>query len=710
MSETGTLTLKQTGRLLTIDTPLGPDVMLLTELTGEDAISQPFLFEVTVATTASETDVRSLLGGPTTLYLGASADSAGFPVNGMVRRVSGYTVDPQGLAVWRLEVVPRLWFLSCIADCRIFQTQSAKDILQTIFGEQGITDFEFRGGASLPTMDYCVQYRETTLAFVSRLMERFGLFYWHEHTDSSHTLVIADANNRAKPVTEGDAAFLGGAMQSTSIAALAQDYSYRPGKWTMTDYDFTAPSKSLLASTPTLVTDPASMKQHEIYDYPGIYTDTGAGGDITKMHVEIEEALYQRVHGRGALASFGAGRRCKAKGPEEGAKEEEFLLTRVRHRASEQSHGTGRTTPARYENEFTAVPMDVPYRHPTGTPRPLMHGPQTAIVTGPSGEKIFTDKYGRVKVQFHWDRLGKNDDKSSCWIRVSQSWAGRAFGTIHIPRIGQEVIVEFLEGDPDQPIVTGRVYNGTNSVPYTLPDNKTQSGIKTASVPSGGSNELRFEDKAGSEEIYLHAQKDLTAVVENNETRTVKNNQTETIQGNVSLTVDKSVTANITQDVSETIGQSVKKTVGGSVTQTVTGSVTQTVTGSVSQTVTGSVSQTFAASLTQTVVGGITVTTPATMTVTAVGGYNLIAPSQAWQTGPTSLSAYGFSMSSLGEQVQTVGSSQAVIGMQQQAVGLNVAVNGIAQTTNGLHLHDVDGISKNDAPMTINNYALCIFL
>lgn len=690
---TGSTSLDQSGRLLRIETPLGTTTSVLTEVVGEDAISEPFLFDITIATTEEESAIRSLLGGPVTIWLGGTKDSDGFPVNGIVRRVSGYTTDEYGLHVWRLELVPRLWLLSCIADCRIFQNKSVQDILETIFGEQGITDYEFRVSETLTPMEYCVQWRETTLAFVSRLLERFGLFYWHEHVEGKHTLVVADSNKRAQLGPSLDTVYFGQTAQTHGISALSEDYSYRPGKWTMTDYDFTAPTKSLQASTPTIVQEPASMASHEIYDFPGIYTDTGAGKDITKMHVEIEEALFHRMHGQSGIGAFAAGQRCKAQSSAAGAELQDFLLVRIRHRGSEASHRSGNAGPPRYENDFTAVPMDVPYRHPTRTPQPLMHGPQTAIVTGPSGDVVYTDQYGRVKVQFHWDRVGKNDDHSSCWIRVSQSWAGRSFGTMHLPRIGQEVIVDFLEGNPDRPIVTGRVYNGDNPVPYALPANKTQSGIKTHSVPNGGNNELRFEDKGGSEEIYLHAQKDLTAVVENNETRTVKKDQTETVQGNVKQTVDQNVTVMVNQDVSETIMGSVKKDV--------TGSVTQTIVGSVSQTVMSSVTQTYMGSLSQTVMGGITILTPATMTVTATGGYNLIAPTQAWQTGPQSLSAYGNVFAAMGQQTQTVGNSDAVI-------GINMAVNGVAQTVNGVHMEDIAGAEVKNIGVQIKTAATAI--
>lgn len=696
----GSASLDQSGRLLRIETPLGTTTSVLTEIVGEDAISQPFVFDLTIATTEDETAIRSLLGGPVTIWLGGTADSDGFPVNGVVRRVSGYTIDEFGLNVWRLELVPRLWLLSCIADCRIFQNQSVQDILETIFGEQGITDYEFRVSETLKPMEYCVQWRETTLAFVSRLLERFGLFYWHEHTEGKHTLVIADSNKRAQLGPSLDTVYLGQTAQTQGISALSEDYSYRPGKWTMTDYDFTAPTKSLTASTPTLVREPASMASHEIYDFPGIYTDTGTGNDITKMHVEIEEALFHRMHGESGLGAFAAGQRCKAQASGDNATVQEFLLVRVRHRGREASHRSASAGAPRYENDFTGVPMDVPYRHPTGTPQPLMHGPQTAIVTGPSGDVVYTDKYGRVKVQFHWDRVGKNDDHSSCWIRVSQGWAGRSFGTMHLPRIGQEVIVDFLEGNPDRPIITGRVYNGDNQVPYALPANKTQSGIKTHSVPNGGNNELRFEDKSGSEEIYLHAEKDLTVVVENNETRTVKADQTETIQGAVKQTVDKTVTIEVLQDVKETIN--------GSVTKTVMGSVTQEVMSSVSQTVMGSVTQTFMGSLSQTVLGGITMLTPATMTVTATGGYNLIAPTQAWQTGPQSLSAYGNVFAAAGQSTQTTGNSTAVIGMQQQVVGVSMATNGVSQTINGVHMADIAGAEVKNIGVQIKTAATAI--
>ncbi len=520
----------QTGRLLQIRTSLGPDSALLTEVQGHDRISHPFLFEIEIATREPDDQVRSLLGMPVTLFLAEHADFDGRPVHGIVKRLSGCRIGARGIRFWRADVVPQIWFLSYVADCRIFQDKSVLDIIESVLQEHNITDFEIRATRdNYPKMEYCVQYREDTLKFVSRLMERFGLFYWHEHDSDKHVLVIADGNMKSKPAGVGAVSV---AAQDGGVTALQFDYSYRPGKWTLSDYDFEAPTKNLLASTPTILKIP-QITQREIYDYPGLYATRDAGNHFTRQHIEGEEAQYQVLRGTGRYAPFDAGRRCKATSVWRGtgAIDEDLLLIEVRHTAADHAQISGDAAPPYYANEFRAIPLQTPYRHPQVTPRPFVHGPQTAVVTGPSGSEIHTDKYGRVKVRFHWDRNpdGNRDDVSSCWIRVSQAWAGRNWGSIHIPRVGQEVIVDFLEGDPDRPIITGRVYNGDNPVPYDLPAHATQSGIKSHSSPGSGSNEFRFEDKQGSEEVWFHAQKDLNSKIENDETRKVGNNRTTTI-------------------------------------------------------------------------------------------------------------------------------------------------------------------------------------
>ena len=549
----------QENRLLAIDTPLGKDKVLLTGLDGHDEISRGFRFTLEMATEATDAEIHSLLGKPVTIWLSNQSSAPRRPVNGVIRKLSGPLINVRAFRIWRAEVVPRLLFLTCTADCRIFQDMSIPDILKSVFKINELTDYEMRSlRGKYPKLDYCVQYRETAFNFVSRLMEDVGMFYWHEHSDGKHLLVISDSNDGAKPTLE-DRLVLSVRPDIGQIQMLQHEYVYRPGKWTLNDYDFRKPRKQLLANTPTTL-DVDRMVQHEIYDWPGLYQDRDVGRDRTRLRIELEESQYHSLRGEGSTCGFDAGRVVTVIPPDGGGgHDEKYLLTEVRHRATDRSYiPLQNTEPARYDNSFTAVPENVPFRPERLTEKPFVRGPQSAAVTGPPGEAIYTDEYGRVKVRFHWDRNpdAKTDENSSCWLRVSQAWADKNFGAIHIPRVGEEVIVDFLEGDPDQPIITGRVYNGDRMAPYSLPANKTQSGIKSHTVNGSGSNELRFEDKQGSEEVWLHAQKDLNAKVENNETREVGKDRTTKIHNNETTTVDvnkeTTVKGNFTEKITGT--------------------------------------------------------------------------------------------------------------------------------------------------------------
>jgi type VI secretion system secreted protein VgrG len=561
----------QEARFLKLDSPLGAENVLLTEIKGKDAISEPFLFEIEFATLLPSARVRKLLAHPVTLWPCNALEIDRRPVNGLVAKLSGPFPGPRGFRLWRAEIVPRLAFLNYTADCRIFQNMTVPDILREIFTQNRLDDFELRGlMGQYPALDYCVQYRETALAFVSRLMEHVGLFYWHEHDESSHRLVITDQNRVAHPAL-GAPVRMQGETGFPDVDTLTSDYAFRPGKWTLTDYDFRSPTQSLIADTPIMQSEPA-MTDYEIFDFPGKYTDPAEGAALTRLRIEYEEVQFQRLRGTGRRAKFDAGRTIEL---EEHDAETidvhgKLLLTEVRHFAVDQSHLAQSREPARYWNEFVAHPASRPFRPERKTPKPFVHGVQTAIVTGPPGETIYTDEHGRVKVRFFWDRnpSGNPDENRSCWLRVSQAWADGKFGGVHLPRIGQEVIVDFLEGDPDRPIITGRVYNGDNMHPYDLPANKTQSGMKSQSVPSGGSNEWRFEDKQGQEELYMHSQRDHRHEIGNDHNHNVGHDHNHGVGHNYNITInnDYNVTTSNNYTTTTTATESTTSAVSKKVT------------------------------------------------------------------------------------------------------------------------------------------------
>src|SRR5215472_13030547 len=527
-------------RLLAIDTPLGKDKLVLTELSGEEEISQPFLFTATMRSEDPDIKPERLIGSKVTMWIKRETTEP-VPISGMVRSLSLASVDVRGFREYQAEIVPWLWFLSCETDCRIFQNQTFPKIIETIFGEKGFTDYETGGlTGSYQKLDFCVQYRETALAFISRWMEELGIFYFFRHEANRHVMVLADQNRAFKPVVEKDALF--GDHSGSNISEWRHSYQFRSGRYAHKDFAFKTPSQDLTTKESSVLKLQHANK-FEIYDYPGGYTQKGDGQQLTRVRMEEHEAAYHTVAGASICASFFAGGKFTMSRHHLQAEEkQEYVLLRVVHRASDYTYITANMGPPSYDNTFEAFPAATKFRPASRTSWPLVQGPQTATVVGPGD--IHTDKYGRVKLQFHWDRRGKKDDKSSCWVRVSQNWAGKGWAGVFIPHVGQEVIVSHQHGDPDMPIVTGRVYNGENSKAIGLPANKTQSAIQDHS-----GNHLLMEGKGGAQEVRLHAVKDMHHTVVNDRTKTVGNDETTKVGGHRKENVDKteSVKINLTR-------------------------------------------------------------------------------------------------------------------------------------------------------------------
>jgi type VI secretion system secreted protein VgrG len=546
----------QTPRLLAVTTPLGADVLLLTAFTGEEALSQPFRYHLEMLSTKETIAAKDIVGKAVTWVVqGKDRDPCYF--NGIVKSFAAAGAHVRDLRRYRAEVVPWLWFLSRNANCRIFQNKTAPQIIEQIFNDRGFSDFEKSLKGSYVKREYCVQYRETDLQFVSRLMEQEGIFYYFRHENGKHTLVLADQKSAYKDAAEKEVDYAAGAHLSGHITRWDHQYEFRSGKWTQTDYNFETPTTSLLTDSSTVVQLTDNQK-FELFDYPGLYQKKSDGTGLTKIRMEEEEAPYEVVSGAATCTSFSPGFKFKLKTHDwEGEAGKSYVITGIRHSAKDTSYNLQEAQDQEYKNTFTCIPAATTFRPARTTPRPTVQGPQTAVVVGPSGEEIYTDKYGRVKVQFFWDREGKKDENSSCWIRVAQNWAGKNWGIVFHPRIGQEVVVDFLEGDPDRPLITGRVYNADQMPPYELPANQTQSVLKTRSSKNGSTdnfNELRFEDKKGSEDIFFHAEKDFHREVENNDnlkvgsdkaddgsqTIEIYKNRTETIKtGDEKVTLEK---------------------------------------------------------------------------------------------------------------------------------------------------------------------------
>ena len=577
--------LTQENRLIAIDTPLGPDVLLLRGFTGHEAISRLFNFELDLLSTDPEIKFEKIIGQKVTIRVRLGKEKERF-FHGIISRFM-QTGSDTGLANYRATMVPALWFLTRTADCRIFQNKKVPDIIQEIFKENGVTDVKAVLKGTYEPRDYCVQYRETDFNFVSRLMEQYGIFYFFEHEEKKHTLVIADdlSAHQTCPVQPKVSWNPQGSdtLDEDVITSLQCEETFRFGKYAVTDYNFETPSTSLQAEVKTQI-EVGGNSKYEIYDYPGEYGKKAEGDGIAKIRMQEEEAQYKVISGSGTARVFTTGYKFTLQDYVRKDINGDYVLTQVQHVASVggayTSGAAGGGAEGDYSNSFSCIPAKRPFRSPQVTPKPMVQGPQTAVVVGKSGEEIWTDKYGRVKVQFHWDRYGKMNESSSCWVRVSQLWAGKNWGAMFIPRIGQEVIVEFLEGDADQPIITGRVYNAEQTVPYALPAEQTKSTIKSnSSKGGGGSNEFRFEDKKGSEEIFLHGQKDWTIAIENDknqtvghdETLSVGNNRTKKVGVDQSETIGSNKTIKVGTNHTEAIGANKTMTVGGNHTETISG-------------------------------------------------------------------------------------------------------------------------------------------
>ena len=558
--------LSQQERFLNLTTPLGDDALLLTSFLGNEEMSRLFTYELEMISDNASIEASEIVGRNVTFSVLLPDDSRRF-FSGIVSHFMAGEMGREQRRRYRAEVVPWFWFLTRTADCRIFQNKTVPEIIEQVLGDLGFSDYQLQIQLDHKNWEYCVQYRETDFNFLSRLMEQEGIFYFFKHEEGKHTLVMADHKGAYFDCPEGEVdlpADVSGVAVTDHLTEWEHHYEFRPGKFAQTDFDFKKPGTDLMTETDTVVELP-DVDKYEVYDYPGEYVEKSDGETETRIRMEEEETSHDVVRGSSTCRTFATGAKFQV-GTHHSSNEEgkSYVITSIQHTATEMmAYETGTDIPeSDYTNNFDCIPEDVVFRPARITPKPLTSGVQTAIVVGPSGEEIYTDEYGRVKVQFHWDREGQKDENSSCWIRVSQNWAGEKWGIIFNPRIGQEVIVDFIQGDPDRPIITGRVYNAEQMPPYDLPSKQTQSTIKTRSSKNGSPanfNEIRFEDKKGEEELYIHAEKDRNDVVENNHTQKVGVDQTITIGNNQKLTVggpkakDGSQTVEIWKDQTTTI-------------------------------------------------------------------------------------------------------------------------------------------------------------
>ncbi|MBL9072886.1 type VI secretion system tip protein VgrG [Tabrizicola sp.] len=581
-------------RKITVSTALG-DKLLFAQMEGFDEISQCFRYEAGLVSKDIDIKPEDILGTPVTIAV--RTDSAKRFFHGIVAEFAFHEYR-EDYAHYRVVLRPWLWFLGNRSDNRIFQKKSVIEIVEEVFKPHAHVKVEKRLKASYPPREYCVQYRESDLDFVQRLMEHEGIFYHFDHADGEHTLVLSDANASVKDAEGfGTVKFrgeIGGVSgQDDVITDFLPRASVRSGAYVHTDYDFKKPATDLMTKSDAPKSHEAA--KGELYHYPGDYVEVGAGEPLAAIRLEEAQAPHVRVDAAGTVRGLWSGVSFKLEEFDREADNVKYLVLRSDYEMWDDQYRAGMQRPGEgFGVRLKLQPLSLTFRPERRTPRPLMSGPQTAVVVGPSGEEIFTDEYSRVKVQFHWDRLGGKDENSSCFVRVSSVWAGSGWGFIQIPRIGQEVIVDFLEGNPDAPIITGRVYNAAQMPPYGLPANATQSGWKSNSSPGGGGwNEMRFEDKKGSEEVYFQAEKDHNELVKNNETRTIGNDfaedvghdarqdighdRTETVGNDKSVTVGHDQTTSIGNNDTESVGVDRSLTVGSNETISIGSNSTETI-------------------------------------------------------------------------------------------------------------------------------------
>jgi len=525
------LSATQKNRLMSVNTPLGTDVLLLQHLAGREGLSQLFSFELELLSEKKhDIDLSKIVGQDVTVTLQLEGGEKRYfngVVSSFMQTAVGKVASDEVYSTYLATVVPWLWLLTRTANCRIFQDMKVPDILKKIFSEYGFGGFvEDKLTATYPVWEYCVQYRETAFNFVSRLMEQEGIYYYFTHENGKHMLVLCDSPGVHQPFPGYESIPFRPKREKAAPAGYIQEWTIgktlQPGKFTHTDYNFKKPRTPMLEDPFAWPCSEISRQhQHaafEVFDYPGGFVASAEGEQYAQLRMEELQAQHEIGSGRGDTRGIAPGYKFTLKNNLRSDQNRPYLVVAASYAGAVAGYATGE--PGR-DDEFTcsfsAIPADTPFRPPRNTPKPTIQGAQTAIVVGPAGEEIYTDEFGRVKVQFHWDREHTYGPDSSCWIRVAQTWAGKKWGALFTPRIAHEVIVEFLEGDPDQPIITGRIYNADHIPPYALPDHKTMSTMKSYSSKGGdGFNEFRFEDKKGKEQIFIHAQRNLDIRVRNN--------------------------------------------------------------------------------------------------------------------------------------------------------------------------------------------------
>ena len=679
--------------LAEVSTPLGDGALLFYKMQAEEAISQPFGWQLELLSESADVAFDQLIGQGIGVALQVPDAKRHF--HGLVTR---FELTGRHGRYFRYEatVRPWLWVLTRTQDCRIFQEKSTLEIVKEVFEDHSVAVFEDRTTGSYDKWEYCVQYRETDFQFISRLLEHEGIYYFFEHKEGQHTLVLADGAPAHKKTPgyeslpfieiEGDER-----TDREAVRTWRMSEEMQPGKTAIEDYDFERPSVDLLQQRASPRTH--DHAEEEVFDYPGEYTQAERGEQFVRTRLEELQCRYRTARGTADARGVTCGAIFNLTGFDREDQNIGYLITRTNIEVLQADPESTLSVGSSFQCRFESIAADEPFRPARSTRKPVVRGPQTAVVVGPDGDEIYTDKYGRVKVQFHWDRYGQRDANSSCWVRVSQPWAGKNYGFMAIPRIGQEVIVDFLEGDPNRPIITGRVYNAEQMPPWDLPGQASVMGMKSDSTKGrGGYNEMSFDDTKGKEKITIHGQYDMATTVLHDQTLNVSNNRTDTIGVDDSETVGSNQTQSIGANQSISVGANRSETVGGTETITITGHRTETVNGGETVTVNGGRSHT---------VNGVQTTTISAAEVHSVGAgrmHNVGAAEAVSVGGAQAVSVGGAQMVSVGGvQKVNVGALQSV------SVGgpHKLSAAAIQQTSKGVFQIKASGTAMIEAPTIV---------
>ena len=610
---------------LYVKTPLDSSTrkFRLQSINGSEYISNLFHFTLNVTSKDGNINFINLLGENITITI-EQYNTKMRLVNGVVTRLT-----QSNKSVYTIDIRPWLWELTLTSNSKIFQNKTVPEIIKQIFQDFGFTDFTDKLSGTYKPKDYCVQYQETAFNFISRLMEEEGIYYYFEHTDSAHKLILADDMDAHEdcPTLSETRMKLTSLENDERVESCTLEEVITTTQYGIDDYNFETPESDLMVNSKS-----SGKLKLRVYEYPGRYEKKNDADPITKRRLESHLLQSKLISGTGFVRSFTAGYKISISEHDRKDINGSYVLESVSLSANQNG----------YSNTFNAFPSNVQYRAPVVSRKPKIFGSQTALVVGKKGEEIWTDKYGRIKVQFHWDQDGKKDENSSCWIRVAQNWAGKGWGFWYIPRIGMEVVVSFLEGDPDKPLVTGCVYNATQTLPYSLPANQNISTILSRSTKKGNAgNEIKFDDTKDSENFYMHAQKDMnvevenernTTIIESNETLTVKKgDRTIKVETGKELhEVKDTRTVNITGDETHNNKGNFTHNVKGNYNLNVDGNLTIKVKGSIS--IKGDMDISTKAGTSISTEAGTTMENKASISMTNDGGVNLTDKASAMVT------------------------------------------------------------------------------